>query len=61
MEHIESEEEYDSSQELDLDEDHVFTDIQDRWSSNYRILPNTRAGANTEKSRGTRVFSSNYI
>ena len=27
----------------------------------YRILPNTRAGANTKKSRGARVFRSNYI
>ena len=27
----------------------------------YRILPNTRAGANTKKSRGALVFRSNYM
>ena len=27
----------------------------------YRILPNTRAGTNTKKSRGAHVFRSNYI
>ena len=27
----------------------------------YRILPNTRAGSNTKKSRGALVFRSNYI